>query len=144
LRPKYSITKSATIVEATIAAVREKLISDLKAAYLSSFHVIKMPVAIRASAISIQSWPDEKPNNAALLTSQSAIDIPTKRQGTIGSLRTPYVGTVGIKPLRSETGHYPKWIGKRTRQKRLSIYFNLCCGNMTEGAAGPSTAPWLH
>lgn len=96
MRPKYSIANSARIVEATIAAVREKSMSDLKATYLSSFHVIKMPVAIRASAISIQCWSDEKPNNVALLTSQSAIDIPTKRQGTIGSLRTPYVDTVGI------------------------------------------------
>jgi hypothetical protein len=79
------------MVEPTIAAVPEKPTSDPKAAYLSSFHVIKIPVAIRASAKSIQCWPDEKPNSVAFLTSKSAIDIPSKREGTIGSLHTPYL-----------------------------------------------------
>ena len=88
-------------MEAAIATVLEKPISDLKAAYLSSFDVIKIPVAIRASANSIQCWPDEKPNTLAFVTSQSTIDIPSKREGTIGSLRTPYLGTV-------QSGHCPR------------------------------------
>jgi hypothetical protein len=105
LRPKYSIANNAAAVDATIATVLEKPISDLKPAYRSSFHVIKIPVAIKAIATSIQCCPDEKPNSVASLTSQSAIDIPSKREGTIARLHTPYEDKVQIGLLWPEAGH---------------------------------------
>lgn len=62
-----------------------------KAAYLSSFHVMKIPMAIKPSATNIQCcWPDENPNTVRSRTSQSDIVIPSKREGTIGRLHTPY------------------------------------------------------
>jgi hypothetical protein len=53
--------------------------------YLSNFHPIKIPMAIVASAISIQFWLDEKPIMVASLTSRSDIDVLQDRESKRGS-----------------------------------------------------------
>jgi hypothetical protein len=122
-------------VEATTATVREKLM----AGYRSSFRVTKIPMAITATATSIQSWLDEKPKTVASRTSQSDIGVPSKREVTIARLHRPYmfrrerkiprIGRRG-KPLDVELN--PNWHtrrpnGKTRRKAGLIANINFKC-----------------